>query len=122
MTSRRFLLAGYAPAPSEAVVDIEVLGTPRRMARAARGFFGWLAAALVCVFIPIAHFVLVPLCTIGAFVFAARRLTQRAIVVEARGRCPDCGAEQELDLLGPWTGRKNLVCRSCQRPMELKAA
>ena len=122
MTSQRFLLAGYAPAPAEAVVDIEALDTPRRLVRAAKGFVGWIAAAVVCVFIPIAHFVLVPLCTIGAFVFAARRFAQRAIVVRAHGRCPDCGAEQELDLLGPWTGRKDLVCRSCQRPMTLKAA
>lgn len=83
------------------------------------GFAGWIGAGIVCVFIPIAHFVLVPGCVIGAFVMFGRRMAQRTMVVYARGRCPDCGTEQELDLLGPWTGRTNLACSSCRRPLRL---
>jgi hypothetical protein len=122
VSSHRFALAGYAPQPSEAVVEIEELGKGRRVRRALGGAAAWLGAGVVCVFIPIAHFVLVPFCLVMAFVTGMRRMAQGQIVTAAHGRCPDCGAEQELDLKGPWGGLKDLTCRQCQRPMRMSVS
>jgi hypothetical protein len=114
-----FQLAGYAPQPGVAVVDIETLSPPRRIGRALGGFGAWLGAGILCVFIPIAHFILVPSCLIGSVVMLMRRLAQRRLVVKAQGTCPDCGADQDLDIVGPFPGRTDLFCRSCHRPLKL---
>ena len=114
-----FRLSGYAPEPADAEVDIEKLSPARRARRALGGFAGMLGAAVLSVFIPIAHFVLVPSLFIGAFVMGALRFRHKSLVVKAHGRCPDCGAEQDLDILGPFPGRTDLFCRSCHRGIKL---
>jgi len=122
-TTRTCKLAGYRQDPTEAVLEVDELDAGRRVGRALKGFAGWLGAVVVCVFIPIAHFVLVPGCLIGALVVLARRLRTRLLVVRAHGICPDCGAEQDLDVLGPWRGEaRSLACRSCHRGLELRPA
>ncbi len=122
-TTRICRLAGYHPDPTDAALEVDELGAGRRLGRALKGFALWLAAAVVGVFIPIAHFVLVPGCLIGACVVLVRRLRTRALVVRARGRCPDCGVEQDLDVLGPWRGDvRPLACRACHRGLELRPA
>lgn len=120
-SSHAFGLTGYAAEPGEATLEIEDLDPKRRLARGLRTFALWTFAAVVCVFIPIAHFVLVPFCLIMAFVMLAVRMGQKRMVVKARGRCPDCGTVQDLDLLGPWKGRADLSCASCRRPMRLSS-
>jgi hypothetical protein len=117
-----FQLVGYAPQPGDAVLEIETLAPARRIARALGGFGAWLGAGVVCVFIPIAHFVLVPSCLVGSVVMLLRRLAQHRLVVKAGGHCPDCGAEQDLDVLGPFPGRTDLFCRNCHRPLKLEPA
>lgn len=119
MSEHRFRLAGYAPEPSEAVVDIETLGPDQRLARAFRGSAAWLGAGIVSVFIPIAHFVLVPACLLIAVIMGFVRMGQTALVRKAHGKCPDCGTDQPLDIVGPWRGPTDLVCRNCQRPMRM---
>jgi hypothetical protein len=114
-------LVGYHPDATEAVLEVDELSAGRRIGRALKGFGAWFAAAVVCVFIPIAHFVLVPGCLLGAFVVLVLRLRTRSLVVGAHGTCPDCGAEQDLDVLGPWRGEaRSLACRACHRALELK--
>ncbi len=123
ISTRACRLSGYHPDATAAVLEVDELSSGRRIGRALKGFATWLAAAALCVFIPIAHFVLVPACLLGAFVVLALRLRARAIVVGAHGRCPDCGAEQDLDVLGPWRGDTRAVtCRACHRGLELRAA
>ena len=124
MTTRRIgKLAGYHPVATDAVLEVEELGAGRRVTRALRGFGAWFLAALVCLFIPVAHFVLVPGCLIGAVSTLVLRLRAKALVVRARGVCPDCGAEQDLDVLGPWRGQpRALACRACHRGLELRPA
>ncbi len=120
-TERVCRLVGYHPDATEAVLEVDELSTGRRLGRAAKGFATWFGAAVVSVFIPIAHFVLVPACLIGAALVLVSRLRTRALVVRAHGRCPDCGAEQDLDVLGPGRGTVRAVsCRSCYRGLELR--
>ena len=123
ISTRTCRLSGYHPQATAAVLEVDELNPGRRIGRALKGFAIWFAAGAVCVFVPIAHFVLVPACLIGAFVVLALRLRTRAIVVGAHGSCPDCGAEQDLDVLGPWRGEtRPVACRACHRGLELHAA
>jgi hypothetical protein len=119
VTSLHFRVAGYAAEPGDATIEIESLSPHQRFVRAAKGFGIMFGIAILCIGIPIAHFVLVPGCLVGAFIFAAVRYSQRAVVRSAHGRCPDCGAEQDFDLHGPWKGPRDQVCRSCHRPLRL---
>ena len=120
MTTRLFRLKGSdASEPAAARIEVEELTYARRVRRALGGAAAMVGAAIVCIAIPMAHFVLVPLCLLGAVVFGIRRMAQKSLVVSAKGKCPDCGAEQDLDLLGPWTGRTDLSCRNCHRGLTL---
>jgi hypothetical protein len=119
--TRTCTLAGYHPQATDAVLEVDELTYGRRLGRALKGSGAWLGAAVVCVFIPIAHFVLVPSCLLGAIVVLVARLRTPTLVVRAHGVCPDCGAEQDLDVLGPWRGGvRSLACRACHRGLELR--
>ena len=121
ISTRICRLAGYHPDATEAVLEVDELSTGRRVGRALKGFAAWFAAAVVCVLIPVAHFVLVPGCLLGAFIVLVLRLRARSLVVSAHGTCPDCGAAQDLDVLGPWRGEaRSLACRACHRGLELR--
>ena len=103
------------------MLEVDELTAGRRVGRALTGFGTWLGVAVVCVFIPIAHFVLVPGSLIVAVAVLVSRLRTRAVVVSAHGTCPDCGAGQDLDVLGPWRGGvRSLACRACHRGLELR--
>jgi hypothetical protein len=120
-TTRICKLAGYHPEATDAVLEVDELGAGRRLARALKGFGAWCGSAVVCVFIPVAHVLLVPACLVGSVVVLITRLRTRALVVRAHGVCPDCGAEQELDVLGPWRGDvRALACRACHRGLDLR--
>jgi hypothetical protein len=112
-------LSGYSGNRTSAFITIEDLQLRRRLARAVRTLGLWWGAGVVCVFIPIAHFVLVPSCLVGGLAAAGYRLSVRRIVTAARATCPDCGVEQELDILGAWRQRSHLACRACHRALRL---
>jgi len=115
-------LKGYSPQDADAEIVLDRLAPGRRLARALAGFGFCIGAALVSLFIPIAHFVLVPGFLIAAFIVSVARYGVATLVISAHGTCPDCGTVQELDLLGPWKGFREVTCRSCHRPMQLRPA
>src|SRR5207253_766940 len=79
------------------------------------GLGKWWAVALFSVFIPVAHFVLVPsFLAYGAWQFF-QRLGTVELATEARGTCPDCGAEQALELAPRWRAPQPVTCRQCHR-------
>lgn len=117
----RCVLTGYSGEERDAHLRILSFDRGERVRRAVAGLVMWWALALGCVFIPVAHFVLVPgflLYGVPAFV---GRLKTDPVVVEAHGTCPDCGAEQDLDLLGPWREDRDLSCRECHRSLRIEA-
>ena len=89
------------------------------MRRALAGLGLWWGAALVSVFIPVAHFFLVP----GFFLYGLytflQRLKTNQLAVAGRGTCPDCGREQELDVAGRWILPRSTSCRFCQRSIRI---
>jgi len=114
-----YRLAGYSGEETEARLEIRVFDGPGRLRRALAGLATWWGAAAISIFIPVAHFVLVPgFALFGLFVFV-QRLRTTAVVTAARGACPDCRTEQDLDVLGPWTSGRGVSCRHCHRSLRI---
>ena len=112
-------MTGYAPTRTEAVMTVDNLVPGRRIGRAVGGFGIWFGAALLGALIPVAHFLLVPVLLIGAFVVLVQRLGVSALVKRAHGTCPDCGAEQDLDVPRAFHLPVDVTCRACQRRLTL---
>jgi len=118
----RVRVTGYAPQSTEALVHLEFVDSTRRIGRAWGSFGMFLALAIVSVLIPVAHFLLVPGFLIAAFASLAMKLGATTRILSARGTCPDCAVEQDLDLPGAWRLPRDITCRGCQRRLTLTAA
>ena len=112
-------LKGFNPTTTPATVRLESFDRAGRTRRAALGLAQSWGVAIVSVFIPVAHFFLVPGFFIAGIVIAIRRLRMETIVRGARGACPDCGMEQLLDLPTRWDPPLDVDCRHCHRRMQL---
>ncbi len=122
MTRQVLRIRGYGEKVAEGFVDVEELERPQRLVRALRMLGGWWLAAVVCVFLPVAHFVLVPFCLLGGLVAAAFRLQARTRLAGAEGTCPDCGARQPLELPRNLRFPLDIACRNCHRALRLSAS
>ena len=123
MTSeaRTYALTGYGSGRTTATVTIASFDRPERVRRGLKGLATWWAAAVGSVFIPVAHFLLVPsLGLFGVYTFF-ERLGAAQVATAATGVCPDCGKEQTLDVRGPWRVPRDVACRHCQRSLTLAA-
>lgn len=113
------VLSGYHGSPTTGQVTIQTFDREQRLRRAFAGLGKWWAVALFSVFIPVAHFVLVPsFLAYGAWQFF-QRLGTVELATEARGTCPDCGAGQALDLAARWRAPQPMTCRHCHRGLQL---
>jgi hypothetical protein len=112
------VLVGYS-GTGPAQVTVTHYDSAARRRRAVAVLARWWGVALVSVLIPVAHFVLVPLFFLYGIVTGVQRLTTVAVVTRAHGTCPDCGAEQELDIQGRWRVPRELACAQCRRGLRL---
>ena len=112
-------LKGYADAPSTASVEVLRLDGADRVRRSLKHLGICWGAAIVSVFIPVAHLFLVPGLFVAGIVLLVRDLRIGQLVRRARGTCPDCGTEQTLDLSGRWRGGAEIACRNCHRMLRL---
>ncbi len=90
-------------------------------ARALKALAKFWLIALVCVLIPIAHFILVPGFVIGGIIAAKRRWNKDADGIDANGSCPACSNNICIDLdksaeLPQWHD-----CPECGDALELQA-
>jgi hypothetical protein len=116
---QRFLLRGYHGVPTSGTVTIREFNRNERLRRAFAGLGKWWGVAVLSVLVPVAHFVLVPsFLAYGAWQFF-QRLGTVDLVIAARGSCPDCGAEQALDLGARWRAPQPVTCRQCHRGLQL---
>lgn len=92
-----------------------------RSARALRTAGIFLGLAVLSVFIPIAHFVLVPSFLLAAGVFAFRRLRERASVVRLTGVCPRCRQERTFEATGPFKPAMKTTCPVCSFAIDVDA-
>lgn len=116
-----FTLSGYHGRPTTGTATILEFDREQRLRRALAGLGKWWGIALLSVFIPVAHFVLLP----AFLAYGAWQLVQRLGTAEltaaAHGTCPDCGAEQQLDLPPRWRAPQAVTCRHCSRGLWLNS-
>ncbi len=118
---RPLTLSGYHGQPTPVRLLVASFDRPARVRRAFLGLGSYWGAMVVSVFIPIAHFVLVPsFFGIGIWQFF-RRLKTQELVRGAHGRCPDCGTEQDFEL-GSRRFPQSVTCGSCHRGLTLAEA
>ena len=107
-----FLTAfGHEPSPARALIVEQTPG--QRLARTLGGLGMFWGLGLVSVFIPVAHFVLVPTFVIGGIVMAIKRAGEDRRLLWVRGACPRCGAQQDLKPGGRFADGRTFDCPSC---------
>jgi hypothetical protein len=112
-------LSGYTTTQTTATVTLQSFDKKERVRRALQGLGTFWAAAIGSVFIPVAHFLLVPgFALYGAYTFF-ERLGAREVVMAAEGICPDCGKSQKLEVGGRWHVPRRVACRYCQRALQI---
>ena len=102
---------GYPPCGVTAVI---IEQTPaQRLGRALAGLGMCWALALGGLFIPVAHFILVPTFVVAGFIVAVKRAREDRQLVLLRGVCPRCGAAQEFKPGGRFTTGRSVDCPKC---------
>jgi len=91
-----------------------------RSARALRAGGLLLGLAVLSVFIPIAHFVLVPGFLLAAPFFAIRRLRERDSIVALSGTCPRCNAPRTFEAGGALRRDLRTTCAVCSFAIDVE--
>ena len=102
---------GHPPRPALAVIVEQAPG--QRLARTLAGLGMFWGLALASVFIPVAHFVLVPTFVVGGIVMAVKRAREHRRLLRVRGACPRCGAVQDLQPGGRFVDGRSFDCPKC---------
>jgi len=110
----------YHDRTGPATVSVRQHSRPDRLRRAARAWAGCWGAAIVAVFLPVLHFVLVPSLLVGGPLYAMVMMRERVTVLGADGACPACGAEQHPRMKTGASDRMEFRCESCRRALALK--
>lgn len=110
---------GHADAP--AALRVRDWVPPERTARAVRALATCWGLAVLAVFLPVLHFVLVPSLLVAGPVVALSRLRERCTVLGASGTCPACGAAQAFAVSGALREVTPVRCDACGRAISLRA-
>jgi ribosomal protein S27AE len=102
---------GHPPRAARAVIVEQAPG--QRFARTLAGLGMFWGLALASVFIPVAHFVLVPTFVVGGIVMAVKRAREDRRLLRVRGACPRCGAVQDLQPGGRFVDGRSFDCPKC---------
>ncbi|MCZ6756433.1 MAG: hypothetical protein O7E49_14075 [Gemmatimonadetes bacterium] len=116
-SERHFVLTGYSENRTSGVTQVVIFDRRARIRRAGKGLAASWGAALVSVFIPVAHFILVPGFAVAGLVVLWIRLRAGEKVESVHGTCPDCGFEQDFDPPGAWSPPVSLACHNCGRTL-----
>src|SRR5215470_4648555 len=111
---------GFPPQPATAVI---VEQTPaQRFGRVVAGLGVFWGLALAGLFIPVAHFVLVPTFLAAGIITAVVRSREDRRLILLRGSCPRCGVSQELKPGGRFADGRALNCPKCHGNLTLTTA
>jgi hypothetical protein len=108
---------GHPPRPVRAVIVEQAPG--QRFARTLAGLGMFWGLALASVFIPVAHFILVPTFLVAGVVMAIKRAREDRRLLRVRGACPRCGAVQDLKPGGRFVDGRSFDCPSCHGNLTL---
>jgi len=117
-----FLLTGFSAQSQHGTVTIRSFDRGQRARRALLGLGTWWGAALLAVFIPVAHFLLVPSFLIYGVIHGLKRWNTAELASDARGTCPDCGSEQVFEVAPQWRVPQAVTCSACQRGLHIRSA
>jgi len=115
-------------------VQLHIFGMPRqagvarvrerdaaeRTARALQGAGVCVGLAVVSIFLPIAHFVLVPGFLIAAPIVALRRLREGASIIRLAGMCPRCNEERTFEAKGAFKPIVKIACPGCSFAIDVE--
>ncbi|GEM_PF-2445367 len=76
--------------PQEIDLPVKTLNSKQRLKHSFKVFGYFLGAAIVSVFIPILHFILVPTLIILAFIFSIKKFKQIGSLDISQFKCPNC--------------------------------
>ncbi len=107
-------------ADTNAVAIVVERAPPARVVRAGVALAFLWGAALVCVFIPVLHFVLVPTLAILGPVIAVMRLLERVSLVAVRGPCPRCQVDRRFEASGRFRDGRALHCDGCGNDVTIR--
>ncbi len=113
--TEQFVLTGYGDSTTAGEATVVHFDRAERVARAGKGLAMAWGAALASVFIPVAHFLLVPGFLLTGLAVFVKRTRRRAVVDTVRGSCPDCRHEQAFDTSSVWHLPMHLTCANCHR-------
>ena len=121
MTESRVSVAlvsfGYPPRAATAIVIEQTPG--ERLVRAMAGLGAFWGLALIGLFIPLAHFILVPSFGIGGVIIAAKRAREDRRLAGVHGECPRCGVSQEFTVSGRFVDGRSFDCPKCHGNLTL---
>lgn len=108
---------GYPPCWVTAVIIEQT--PPQRLGRALAGLGVCWALALGGLFIPVAHFILVPTFVVAGIVVAVKRAREVRRLLLLRGACPRCGAAPEFKPGGRFATGRSADCPKCHGTLTL---
>ena len=111
---RRAALQVFGAAPTRAIAVLVSQNPGQRLARALGGLIACWAAAIVSIFIPLAHFILVPGFLVLGVTWAVVRGRERERLLQLRGTCPRCGRDGDLGRGGRQGGQLWVTCPGCR--------
>ncbi len=104
-------LSGEASTTGE--VTLQDRSLPMRLARALVALLGSWAVAGACIFVPVAHFVLVPAFVGVGLVLGVVRLRDDVSLIAAQGMCPRCHVQRKLEASGRFRDGTTVHCDGC---------
>ena len=121
-TERPASLTAFGFASRQAAAVIVEQAPAQRFLRVLTGLGLFWGLALCGLFIPVAHFVLVPTFVAAGIIVAVRRAREDRRLILVRGACPRCGAEQEFRPGGRFMSGRSIPCPHCHGNLTLVAA
>lgn len=101
------------------VLEVEVYDKTTKNKKSVQAALACIGLALVSVFIPVAHFVLVPvflIASVGVFFFFRRQAGQ---ILPSEVKCPSCGLGIQVSAQ-PLDWPVSLLCENCRRTCSLR--
>ena len=102
--------------------DVLDRSPPGRLFRAGVSLLALWAIAGACIFIPVAHFVLVPGFAMAGIVLAGFRLAEASSLMGTVGVCPRCQVEKKFPPSGRYAEGGTVHCDGCGSLLAVKAS
>ena len=120
-SEKPFVLTGYGEKVTRGVALVTSFDRAGRTSRAWKGLAAAWAGALASVFIPVAHFLLVPGFAIAGIVVFASRIRTTEVTRSMKGTCPHCAVEQDFEPAGRWNPPHTVTCQRCYRSLTVRS-